>query len=129
SGVRFPSGLQSASLLVATRFVSGRAGVGVRLPTECRTTRLSSTLGSYLQGIETIVAAAPDSLLGLLQRGRGQGYINALAAGRASAEAAIVECVTHDPRIAHQVESRDEYYGRCAIELDAVVRLHTGYPP
>jgi len=83
----------------------------------------------YLRGIETGVVAAPDSLLGLLQRGRGQGYINALAAGRASAEAAIVECVTHDPRIAHQVESRDEYYGRCAFELDAVVRLHTGYPP
>jgi hypothetical protein len=71
----------------------------------------------YLRGIETSVVAAPDSLLGLLRRGRGQGYINALAAGRAAAETAIVECVTHDPRIDHQVESRDEYYGRCAFAL------------
>ena len=90
---------------------------GVRRATECRKTRLSSTLDSYLRGIETSVVAAPDSLLGLLQRGRGQGYINALAAGRAAAETALVECVTHDPRIDHQVESRDEYYGRCAFAL------------
>jgi len=82
-----------------------------------RTTRLSSRSDRYLRGIETSVVAAPDSLLGLLQRGRGQGYISALAAGRAAAEAAIVECVTHDPRIDHQVEARDEYYGRCAFAL------------
>jgi hypothetical protein len=88
-----------------------------------RTTRLSSRSDRYLRGIETSVVAAPDSLLGLLQRGRGQGFINALAAGRAAAETAIVECVTHDPRIDHQVESRDEYYGRCAFALGIEISL------
>ncbi len=63
------------------------------------------------------LVAAPGSLLGLLQRGRGQGYIDALAARRGAAETALVECVTHDPRVDHQVESRDEYYGRCAFAL------------
>ncbi len=31
---------------------------------------------------------------------------------------ALLECITRDPRTDRQVESRDEYYGRCAFAVD-----------
>jgi hypothetical protein len=65
----------------------------------------------------TLIADSP-TLLGLLQRGRGKGYRDALAISGASAAAALVECVTNDPRTDRQIESRDEYYGRCAFAID-----------
>jgi hypothetical protein len=66
---------------------------------------------------EAVIASA-DTLLGRLQRGRGQGYLDALAGDRGDANAALIECVRSDPRTDSQVESRDEYYGRIAIEID-----------
>lgn len=62
--------------------------------------------------------ADSETLLGLLQRGRGKGCLDALAAPGTSAAEAVVECVTRDPRTDRQVENRDEYYGRCAFAID-----------
>jgi hypothetical protein len=65
-------------------------------------------------------AIAPSaSLLGLLQRGRGDGTLHALAAERADALAALEECVTRDPRRDWQVENRSLYYARLYMELEA----------
>jgi len=65
-------------------------------------------------------AIAPSaSLLGLLQRGRGDGTLHALAAERADALAALEECVTRDPRLDWQVENRSLYYARLYMELEA----------
>ncbi|MEZ0066461.1 hypothetical protein ABIA32_002471 [Streptacidiphilus sp. MAP12-20] len=65
-------------------------------------------------------AIAPSaSLLGLLQRGRGDGTLHALAAERLDALAALEECVTRDPRRNWQVENRSLYYARLYMELEA----------
>jgi hypothetical protein len=64
-----------------------------------------------------VVVASADNLLGRLQRGRGQGYIDALAVPRREAAAALTRCLTLDPRTDHQVESRDEYYGHIAVDI------------
>ena len=65
-------------------------------------------------------AIAPSaSLLGLLQRGRGDGTLHALAAERADALAALEQCVTSDPRRDWQVENRSLYYARLYMELEA----------
>lgn len=65
-------------------------------------------------------AIAPSaSLLGLLQRGRGDGTLHALAAERFDALAALEECVTSDPRRDWQVENRSLYYARLYMELEA----------
>ena len=65
-------------------------------------------------------AIAPSaSLLGLLQRGRGDGTLHALAAERVDALAALEECVTRDPRRDWQVENRSLYYARLYMELEA----------
>ncbi|MFJ3219821.1 HEAT repeat domain-containing protein [Kitasatospora sp. NPDC086801] len=65
------------------------------------------------------VIAPSASLLGLLQRGRGDGQLHALAADRTEAIAALEECVTRDPRADWQVESRSLYYARLYMELEA----------
>ncbi|WP_424214857.1 HEAT repeat domain-containing protein [Streptomyces sp. BI20] len=62
--------------------------------------------------------APSGTLLGLLQRGRGDGTLHALAAPRAEALAALNECVTHDPRGDWQVENRSLYYARLHLDLD-----------
>ncbi|MEZ7004073.1 HEAT repeat domain-containing protein [Streptomyces sp. AD55] len=70
------------------------------------------------------VIAPSGTLLGLLQRGRGDGTLHALTAPRAEALAALDECVLHDPRHDWQVENRSLYYARLYLdlhgELDAV---------
>lgn len=63
------------------------------------------------------VIARSGTLLGLLQRGRGDGTLHALTAPRAEALAAINRCVTHDPRRDWQVENRSLYYARLYIDL------------
>ncbi|ARQ71825.1 HEAT repeat domain-containing protein [Streptomyces marincola] len=63
--------------------------------------------------------APSGSLLGLLQRGRGDGWLHALAAPRAQAVAALERCVTHDPRQDWRLEHRSLYYARLYVELDA----------
>ncbi len=65
------------------------------------------------------VIAPSASLLGLLQRGRGDGQLHALAAARDEAIAALEECVTCDPRADWQVENRSLYYARLYMELEA----------
>ncbi|MFG2297945.1 HEAT repeat domain-containing protein [Streptomyces sp. NPDC048603] len=64
------------------------------------------------------VIAPSGTLLGLLQRGRGDGTLHALAAPRAEALAALNQCVLHDPRQDWQVENRSLYYARLYLDLD-----------
>ncbi|MFJ8200667.1 HEAT repeat domain-containing protein [Streptomyces sp. NPDC096152] len=70
------------------------------------------------------VIAPSGTLLGLLQRGRGDGTLHALTAPRAEALAALNHCVLRDPRHDWQLENRSLYYARLYLdlngELDAV---------
>ncbi|MFF8946588.1 HEAT repeat domain-containing protein [Streptomyces sp. NPDC014864] len=70
------------------------------------------------------VIAPSGTLLGLLQRGRGDGTLHALTAPRAETLAALNHCVLRDPRHDWQVENRSLYYARLYLdlngELDAV---------
>ncbi|BDH04962.1 HEAT repeat domain-containing protein [Streptomyces seoulensis] len=70
------------------------------------------------------VIAPSGTLLGLLQRGRGDGTLHALTAPRAEALQALDHCVLHDPRHDWQVENRSLYYARLYLdlhgELDAI---------
>ncbi|MEU0274715.1 HEAT repeat domain-containing protein [Streptomyces sp. NPDC006307] len=63
------------------------------------------------------VIAPSGTLLGLLQRGRGDGTLHALAAPRAEALAALNHCVLNDPRQDWQVENRSLYYARLYLDL------------
>jgi len=62
--------------------------------------------------------APSGTLLGLLQRGRGDGTLHALTAQRAEALAALERCVLSDPRHDWRVESRSLYYARLYSELE-----------
>ncbi|MFE6775844.1 HEAT repeat domain-containing protein [Streptomyces sp. NPDC057702] len=62
--------------------------------------------------------APSGSLLGLLQRGRGDGTLHALAAPRDEALNALHQCVLRDPRRDWQAENRSLYYARLYMELD-----------
>ncbi|MEU8591375.1 HEAT repeat domain-containing protein [Streptomyces sp. NPDC048664] len=64
------------------------------------------------------VIAPSGTLLGLLQRGRGDGTLHALTAPRAEALAALDHCVLGDPRRDWQVENRSLYYARLYLDLD-----------
>ncbi|GHD94432.1 HEAT repeat domain-containing protein [Streptomyces naganishii] len=64
------------------------------------------------------VIAPSGTLLGLLQRGRGDGTLHALTAPRAEALAALNQCVLHDPRHDWQVENRSLYYARLFLDLN-----------
>lgn len=70
------------------------------------------------------VIAPSGTLLGLLQRGRGDGTLHALTAPRSETLAALNHCVLHDPRHDWQVENRSLYYARLYLdlhgELDAI---------
>ncbi|GAP46822.1 hypothetical protein [Streptomyces azureus] len=70
------------------------------------------------------VIAPSGTLLGLLQRGRGDGTLHALTAPRPEALTALNHCVLRDPRHDWQVENRSLYYARLYLdlngELDAV---------
>ncbi|MFE5210809.1 HEAT repeat domain-containing protein [Streptomyces sp. NPDC056600] len=73
------------------------------------------------------VIAPSGTLLGLLQRGRGDGTLHALTAPRAEALAALDGCVLHDPRHDWQLENRSLYYARLYLDLDgalAAVEAH-----
>lgn len=63
------------------------------------------------------VIAPSGTLLGLLQRGRGDGTLHALAAPRAEALVALNHCVLNDPRHDWQVENRSLYYARLYLDL------------
>lgn len=64
------------------------------------------------------VIAPSGTLLGLLQRGRGDGTLHALAAPRDEALAALNHCVLSDPRQDWRVENRSLYYARLFLDLD-----------
>ena len=51
--------------------------------------------------------ADPESLLGLLQRGRGKGYLLALQKPPQEVWPLLIECVTNDPRMDSFCEDRD----------------------
>ncbi|GAA4928264.1 HEAT repeat domain-containing protein [Streptomyces coeruleoprunus] len=68
------------------------------------------------------VIAPSGTLLGLLQRGRGDGTLHALAAPRAEALAALDHCVLNDPRRDWQVENRSLYYARLYLDLHGGLR-------
>ncbi|WP_225821868.1 HEAT repeat domain-containing protein [Streptomyces naphthomycinicus] len=73
------------------------------------------------------VIAPSGTLLGLLQRGRGDGTLHALTAPRAEALAALNHCVLRDPRHDWQVENRSLYYARLYLDLNGeldAVRAH-----
>ena len=59
--------------------------------------------------------APPDTPLGMLQRGRGAGYLWALQQEPRALHPLLVECITHDPRADHQFEDRADYYARLAL--------------
>ncbi|MEU6659498.1 HEAT repeat domain-containing protein [Streptomyces sp. NPDC046821] len=63
------------------------------------------------------VIAPSGTLLGLLQRGRGDGTLHALTAPRAEALTALNHCVASDPRHDWQVENRSLYYARLYLDL------------
>ncbi|WP_069812146.1 HEAT repeat domain-containing protein [Streptomyces sp. TP-A0874] len=62
--------------------------------------------------------APSGTLLGLLQRGRGDGLLHALAAPRSEALAALHQCVLRDPRHDWRIENRSLYYARVLLGLD-----------
>lgn len=64
------------------------------------------------------VIAPSGTLLGLLQRGRGDGTLHALTAPRPEALAALNQCVLRDPRHDWQVENRSLYYARLYLDLN-----------
>ncbi|MEV0919952.1 HEAT repeat domain-containing protein [Streptomyces sp. NPDC049967] len=75
--------------------------------------------------------APSGTLLGLLQRGRGDGTLHALAAPRPEALAALNHCVLSDPRHDWQVENRSLYYARLYLDLDGgieEIERHLGDP-
>ncbi|MBC9718519.1 HEAT repeat domain-containing protein [Streptomyces sp. TRM66268-LWL] len=65
---------------------------------------------------DTVIAPS-GTLLGLLQRGRGDGTLHALTAPREQALAALNQCVLSDPRHDWQVENRSLYYARLYLDL------------
>ncbi|MFI6940106.1 HEAT repeat domain-containing protein [Streptomyces sp. NPDC050418] len=65
---------------------------------------------------DTVIAPS-GTLLGLLQRGRGDGTLHALTAPREEALAALDHCVLSDPRHDWQVENRSLYYARLYLDL------------
>ncbi|MEU5363835.1 HEAT repeat domain-containing protein [Streptomyces sp. NPDC005925] len=64
------------------------------------------------------VIAPSGTLLGLLQRGRGDGTLHALTAPRDEALAALNHCVLRDPRHDWQLENRSLYYARLFLDLN-----------
>lgn len=59
--------------------------------------------------------ADPDSLLGMLQRGRGRGYLEALKAPPETVWPLLFECITNDPRLYPFFECREEYYAALIV--------------
>ena len=66
--------------------------------------------------------ADPDTLLGLLQRGRGAGYRRSLVQ-RDEARPLVVHCITRDPRWDRQLEERACFYAALVAELNIDLSL------
>lgn len=65
---------------------------------------------------EEIKIATADSLLGKLQRGRGAGFLAAHQEKPETIWPLLVQCITQDPRLDRQVESRNDFYAALVIE-------------
>jgi hypothetical protein len=65
---------------------------------------------------EEIKIATADSLLGKLQRGRGAGFLATCQEIPAKIWPLLVECITQDPRLDKQIESRSGFYAALATE-------------
>ncbi|MFE6858334.1 hypothetical protein [Nocardia sp. NPDC057668] len=63
-----------------------------------------------------LLRAAPDTLLGMIQRGRGASRARARS-NRQAAATHVVDCIVHDPRWDHQVESRAWLYATLVTDL------------
>ena len=61
------------------------------------------------------------TLEGKLQRGLGAGFLGALDAPREIAHAALMGCITVDPRWDHQIDDREWYYGELAFRTELPV--------
>ncbi|MDA0352022.1 MAG: hypothetical protein O3A10_07425 [Chloroflexi bacterium] len=77
---------------------------------------------SELPYIRRLALANPDTTLGKLQRGRGAGWLECLELPRGEAHDLLWRCITADPRLDHQVESRVEYYATLARRTKFDVR-------
>lgn len=62
--------------------------------------------------------ADPDSLLGQLQRGRGEAYRRILGIPKTKGWDLLLDCICNDPRLDSQVENRAEFYAALVIETD-----------
>lgn len=70
------------------------------------------------QGLEVMLELdPPHTLKGLLQRGRGEGFLQAERKKGPHIRDLLVECVTSDPRWDHQVDSRSLFYGDLLLAL------------
>ncbi|MEN6337812.1 MAG: hypothetical protein ABFE01_26450, partial [Phycisphaerales bacterium] len=61
------------------------------------------------------VLADSESLLGMLQRGRGKGFLMALEQPAQEVWPLLLECITNDPRLDTQCEDRAEYYASLVL--------------
>lgn len=72
---------------------------------------------SALEDERILRLSPPDTALGMLQRGRGEGFLAAKSMSNDEAQDLVWHCVVHDPRWDLQVESRSEYYALLVEEL------------
>jgi hypothetical protein len=68
--------------------------------------------------------ADPDTVLGMLQRGRGAGYLRAIEMVPQKVWPMLIECVTNDPRLDKQVE-----YGRAGYYSGLIIETEMGITP
>ena len=71
--------------------------------------------------------ADPNTLLGMLQRGRGAGYLLALETAPEKVWPLLFECITNDQRIDKQVEYRADYYSSLIMETGMDITLLGDY--
>jgi hypothetical protein len=76
--------------------------------------RNSIWYNGVVDGIENNLAE-PESLLGMLRRGRGKGYLAALKPAPEAVWPLLFECITNDPRLDRQCEAREEYYASLIV--------------
>lgn len=62
--------------------------------------------------------ADPDTALGMLQRGRGAGYLRAIEMAPQKVWPMLIECVVNDPRLDKQVCDIADYYCDLIIETE-----------
>jgi hypothetical protein len=66
---------------------------------------------------DPVEIAPPSTRLGLLQRGRGDGFLRASRDG-AAAHDDLLQCVLDDPRLDREVEARARYYAELVVATE-----------